>query len=58
MTGEVQNATGAQKRVPYADMGIQGSLPGGSQMLTFKSSHDDSKYHVKVGCWEESKAGR
>lgn len=35
--------------MPDPDMGTQGRLPGGSQMLTFKSFHDYSKYTVKSG---------
>lgn len=46
MIREAQNAIGAQKRVTYPDMRIQGRLPGGSKMLTFKSLHSYSSYSV------------
>lgn len=46
MIREAQNAIGAQKRVTYPDMRIQGRLPGGSKMLTFKSLHSYSSYNV------------
>lgn len=54
---EVQNATGAQKRVPCPEKGIQGRLPGESKMCTIKSFRDSSSYHVKTGWWAGTEAG-